>query len=133
MAILTPASIAVGVIGFSIIALLGLLFLGGSLLRRDVGRAAAGNAGTPYSSRRIVEDLRPLQDYVLEFVTATGPSRRLLEFLTRGQPTRLRDEIARAPESAVTGLIIIAVAGLVRMRRGALRLTSSGREIAARI
>ena len=130
---MTPNSIAVGVIIFSILALVGVLSLGGVLLRHDLSRALAANGRRPYPKSRMVEDLRPLQNTVIEFVATTGPSRRLLKLLSAGEPIRLRDEIARAPESAVTGLIIMAVAGFVRLRSGALILTKTGREVAARI
>ena len=130
---MTHEWIAAGIISFGIIAFLGVLFLGGLLLRHDVARAAAGSRqGTPYATSRIIEDLRPLQNTVVEFIAATDPSRRVLEFLSGRQAIRLRDQIARAPERTLAGLIIIAVAGLVRLGRGGLSVTSAGREIAAR-
>ena len=130
---MTPTSIAAGVIIISVLALVGVLFLGGVLLRHDLSRAVAANGDGRCAKSRLLEDLRPLQDAVAEFVAATGPARRLLKLLSGGSGIRLRDEIGRAPESAMTGLIITAVAGLVRLRGGALRLTSSGREVAARL
>ena len=130
---MTAASIAVGVISFWIVGLLGLLFVGGLLLRHDVSRAAAGTARTLGSSSATIENLRPLQDTIAEFIVATASSRRVLEFLSRAPAVRLRDEIVTAPERTVIGLMIIALAGLVRVGRGGLRLTDAGHEMAGRV
>ena len=130
---MTPGFIATAVIICWISGLIGLLFVGGWLVRHDVAGAAAGNSATPYAASRIIGDLRPLQHTVAEFIAADGPSRRLLKFLSSAQATRLRDQVARAPERTVAGLMILAVAGLVRLGRGGFRLTGSGREMAKRI
>ena len=130
---MTVAAIAAGVILFRIISLLGVLFLGGLLLRHDVARVVAANSDRPYAASRIIDDLRPLQDTVAEFIAADGRSRRLLTFVSDGQPTRLRAQMTTAPERTATGLMILAVAGFVRLGPGGFRLTGSGRDIVERI
>ena len=126
---MTALSIAASVISVSIFALTGLLFVGGLLLRHEVDRAA----GTlpPFSGT--INALRPLKHTVFEFIAATEPSRRLLAFLGSSRPLHLRDAIANAPAGSLTGLVIVALTGLVHLRSGHLCLTPSGREAARRI
>ena len=130
---MTALSIAASVISVSIFVLVGLLFLGGLLLRHEVERAAARAAGTLRPFSGTINALRPLKDTIVEFITATESSRSFLAFLGSSRPLHLRDAIANAPAGSLTGLVIIALTGLVRLQSGHLCLTPSGREAARRI
>jgi len=123
-------------IGLYFAGVLLVLFIGGLLVETDLYRASAERRGKYYPQSRILKDLRPIQQTMVEFVAASDPSRALLQRLAGNeQPMPLRkllDNIS-ARETRWTALLVMSVAGLVRFVWRGIRLTDVGREVLARM
>jgi hypothetical protein len=78
-------------IGLYFAGVLLVLFIGGLLVQTDLYRASAERRGKYYPQSRILKDLRPIQQTMVEFVAASDPSRALLQRLAGNeQPMPLR-------------------------------------------
>jgi Transcription elongation factor len=123
-------------IGLYFAGVLLVLFIGGLLVQTDLYRACAERRGKHYPQSRILKDLRPVQQTMVEFVAASDPRRALLQRLAGNeQPMPLRkllDNIS-AGETRWTALLVMRVAGLVRFVWRGIRLTDVGREVLARM
>jgi hypothetical protein len=69
---MTPDFLSVTLVVTSIVAALSVVFLGGWLIRNDRNRAATG------LSACVIEDLRWVQDLVVDFFAQTRPCTQLL-------------------------------------------------------
>ena len=78
---MTVHLIALIIIWFYLLAGVAMLFLGGQLVRHDLNRAAAKPRKAGWPPSRIIEDLRLLQDLVVEFFARSEQSSRLLGVL----------------------------------------------------
>jgi regulator of nucleoside diphosphate kinase len=113
-----------------------VLFIGRLITRTEVYRRWAGKRGKPYPRSRIIEDLRPVQETMIDFVDASPPSRELLQQLAEtDEPIHVRELLAAVSreESSWTALFLIAAAGLVSFGRKGVSLTDVGREVLAQI
>jgi len=121
-------------IGLYFAFVLLVLFIGGLLVQTDLYRASAERRGKYYPQSRILKDLRPIQQTMVEFVAASDPSRALLQRLAGNeQPMPLRkllDNISTG-ETGWTALFVMSAAGLVRFVWRGIRLTGVGREVLA--
>jgi regulator of nucleoside diphosphate kinase len=118
-------------------AALLVLFVAGLLVRSDVHRAARRRAGVVYPRSRTLEDLRPVQDLVVDFFGEARPSRQLLDFLGEYDETtslaELRANLPFGPEKLWTAVVILSAARLIRFGRNGLTLTDAGRAVRARL
>ena len=104
--------------------------------RADLHRRRAAARGKDYPRSRIIEDLRPVQQAVIEFIDASPPSHELLRRLAEAdEPIRVSRLLASvAPiEKSWIALLLIAVAGLVSFGRNGVLSSDLGREILARM
>jgi regulator of nucleoside diphosphate kinase len=132
---MTPEIIALIVVVLYAVAGLAVLVLGGQLIRYDLARGSTEGRNSPRNPFRLVEDLRPLQNLVVEFFARSRYFSRLLGILTRNEK---RPSMGRSGGVSLTHLawpaaFIMAVTGLVRFRRRGLVLTGIGREVQQRI
>ncbi|HJT82563.1 MAG TPA: GreA/GreB family elongation factor [Chthoniobacterales bacterium] len=126
-----------------------ILFVGGLLVRADVHRAADARRGRNYPRSHTLEDLRGIQNLMIDFIAKSRPSRRLLGYLTgNDKPVRvmalvryLRNASSNADsgitpfagEKIWTALIIMAVSGLIRFGRRGISLSPVGHEVQRRL
>ncbi len=145
---MTVDLIALIIMGFYLLAGLAMLFLGGQLVRHDLNRAAAKLRKAGWPPSRIIEDLRPVQDIVVEFFARSEQSSRLLGVLDQHKrplsvntileevqlQTNLRKN-SNPPslQLAWAALFIMRLAGLVRFSRRGVVLGDAGREVQRRI
>jgi regulator of nucleoside diphosphate kinase len=102
-----------------------ILFIGGLLVRTDMDRALAESRGTFYPRSRLLEDLRPVQTVMFEFIAESAHCREFVQ--------RLPDSGKPRVEMKWTALFIMGVAGLLRFSSRGVMLTDLGREILMRI
>lgn len=124
------------VLGMYLAGVLLVLFVGRLIIRTDLYRRWAEKRGKHYPRSRIIEDLRPVQQTMIEFIDASPPSRELLQRLAEtNEPIRVRKLLAGVPreKSRWTALFLITAAGLVSFGRQGVLLTDVGREVLARI
>jgi hypothetical protein len=113
-----------------------ILFVGGRLLRTDICRAVAESRGTSYPRSRLLEDLRPVQATMMEFIAESPRSREIMQvFASSEVPIPLRRLWGSTPavEASWTALFIMGVAGLVEVGSRGVILTSVGHEVLVRI
>jgi regulator of nucleoside diphosphate kinase len=144
---MAPEFIAFIQLALYLLASLAVLFLGGRLVRYDLRRSETED-GKPLRRRsRLIDDLRPLQDTVVEFIAHSEYAPQILGALARkdvplslksiAQKIRLaskrshKSDLLLAVGLAVIGLM--RVAGLIRLGRRGIVLTDIGREIEQRI
>ena len=123
-------------LGLYLAGVLLVLFIGQLITRTDLYRRWAGKRGKHYPRSRIIDDLRPVQEMMIDFIDASPSSRELLQRLAEtNESIRLRKLLAGVPreESSWTALFLIAAAGLVSFGRQGVLLTDVGREVLARI
>lgn len=127
------AVILIGLFGVS----LSILLVGGLLVRADVHRAALLSAGATYPRSRLLDDLRPVQDLVVDFVAKSDPSRQLLDFLGEhphpASVRELRANLPFGPERVWTAIFISSIVGLIRFGRNGVTLTDAGRAVRAQL
>lgn len=131
----------ISTIAFILIAALGagslVLVVGGLLVRSDIHRAALPRSGRLYPPFRVLHDLRPVQDLVVDFVAASLPSSELLDFLaTQTNPVsiiQLRANLPFRAEKLWTAVFITGVAGLIRFGRDGVTITGAGWAVRARL
>ncbi len=129
----------ISTIAFILIAVFGValltLFAGGLMIRSDAHRAALRNAGAAYRPSRVLEDLRPVRDLVVDFVAESYPSRKLLDFLgEHPEPASIIELRASLPfraERLWTAVLFTSVAGLIRFGRDGITLTDAGHAVRA--
>lgn len=145
---MTPEFVAFILVALYLLASLAVLFLGGRLVRYDLSRSETEN-GKPLRKRsRLIEDLRPLQDTVVEFIAHSEYAPQILGALARkdvplslksiAQKIRLASKRSHKSDLLLLpiGLAVIGlmrVAGLIRLGRRGIVLTPIGREIEQRI
>ncbi len=114
---------------------LAVLFLGGRLIRYDLARSYTETSNSPPKPSRLVEDLRPVKNLVVEFFAHSRYFSRLLNILARKQKPRRtrRNGGVSVTQIAWPAAVIMAVTGLVRFHRRGLVLTDIGREVQQRI
>ena len=124
------------VLGLYLAGVLLVLFVGRLIIRTDLYRRWAEKRGKHYPRSRIIEDLRPVQQTMIEFIDASPPSRKLLQRLAEtDEPIPLRKLLASVPagESSWLALFLIAAAGLISFGRQGILVTEAGREVLARL
>ena len=124
------------VLGLYLAGVLLVLFVGRLIIRTDLYRRWAEKRGKHYPRSRIIEDLRPVQQTMIEFIDASPPSRELLQRLAEtDEPIPVRNLLASVPagESSWLALFLIAAAGLISFGRQGILVTDAGREVLARL
>ncbi len=145
---MTVHLIALIIVGLYLLAGVAMLFLGGQLVRNDLNRAAAKRRKAGWPPSRIIEDLRPVQDLVVEFFTRSEQSSRLLGVLDQQkgplsvnailEKVRMQTDLRQSsnppsPQLAWAARFIMPLAGLVRFSRRGVVLTEVGREVQRRM
>ena len=121
------------VIGLYLAGVTLVLFIGGLLVQADLYRAGAQQRGKHYPRSRIIQDLRHIQQTMVDFVAASDPSRALLQRLAGNeQPMPLRKLLGNV-SARWTALFAMGAAGIVRFGWQGIRLTDVGREVLARM
>jgi regulator of nucleoside diphosphate kinase len=124
------------VLGLYLAGVLLVLFVGRLIIGTDFYRRWAEKRGKHYPRSRIIEDLRPVQQTMIEFIDASPPSRELLQRLAEtDEPIPVRNLLASVPagESSWLALFLIAAAGLISFGRQGILVTDAGREVLARL
>jgi regulator of nucleoside diphosphate kinase len=119
-----------------VVGVLLVLFVGRLIIRTHLYRRWAEKRGKHYPRSRVIEDLRPVQQTMIEFIDASPPSRELLQRLAEtNEPIPVRKLLASVPagESSWLALFLIAAAGLISFGRQGLLVTEAGREVLARL
>ena len=124
------------ILGLYLAGVLLVLFVGRLIIRTDLYRRWAEKRGKHYPRSRVIEDLQPVQQTMIEFIDASPPSRELLQRLGEtNEPIPVRKLLASVPagESSWLALFLIAAAGLISFGRQGLLVTEAGREVLARL
>jgi len=124
------------VLGLYLAGVLAVLFVGRLIIRTHLYRRWAEKRGKHYPRSRVIEDLRPVQQTMIEFIDASPPSRELLQRLAEtNEPIPVRKLLASVPagESSWLALFLIAAAGLISFGRQGILVTEAGREVLARL
>jgi regulator of nucleoside diphosphate kinase len=139
---MTPEFMAFVVIAFCLLASAGLLFLGGWLIRHELSRDPTARTS------RILEDLRPLQDLIVDLFARAEQCTRLLSVLVAHRhpltlAAALRKATSRAQpdnngDTSPSGiewveLWMMRLAGLVSFNKQGVLVTDVGREVYRRI
>ena len=129
-----PEVLALTLVVTSIVAALAILFSGGWLIRNDRNPDATG------LSARLSEDLRWVQEILVEFVAQTRPCTQLLRILTERLTPVTADELAQEVNADTRSLPlgwaalgIMWLGGLVSFTRDGVLATDVGREVYQRI
>jgi regulator of nucleoside diphosphate kinase len=124
------------VLGLYLVGVLLVILVSRVITRTDLYRRWTEKRGKHYPRSRVIEDLRPVQETMIEFIDASPPSRGLLQRLADADapiPVRKLLRTVPAGEGSWTALFLIAVAGLVRFGPQGVLITDLGREILARM
>lgn len=131
---MAPELLALTLVVTSIVAALALLSVGGWLIRNDRNHRA--NRLTA----RLIEDLRWVQDVVVEFFGRARPCTQLLSILARRQSPVLPKELMQKVGSDIqphivewAALGIMRLGGLVRFTRDGVLVTDVGHEVYQRM
>ena len=139
-------------LGLTVVAAVGIvlwavLFIGGKLIETSLARRRAFASGGRHMSSRILRDLEPIEDLLVDFVGHSPDLARVLAFLTatkepksfarivheirigRARPSEMRI----AANSVATALSILFVSGLIRLTRSGFVATDVGCEVHQRI
>jgi regulator of nucleoside diphosphate kinase len=139
-------------LGLSVVAAIGVvlwavLFIGGKLIETSLARRRAFVLGGRHMPSRILRDLEPIEDLVVDFVGHSPDLARVLAILTatkepksfarivheirigRAGPSEMRI----AANSVATALSILFVSGLIRLTRSGFVATDVGCEVHQRI
>lgn len=119
-------------LGLYLAGVLLVLFVGRLIIRTDLYRRWTEKRGKHYRRSRIIEELRPVQQTMIDFIDASPLSRELLQRLAEtDEPIPVRKLLANttASEKSWIALFIISLAGLVRFGREGALITSAGREV----
>ena len=139
---MTPESMALIILALSIVGAAGLLLFGGWLIRHDLPR----NQKTPMP--RLTQDLRALQNLVVDYFARTEPSARLLSALAAHPHPLPISAVFRWAQIATgqtdsgnlahsasewVALAMMRLAGLIEIKKRAVSLTDVGREVHRRM
>ncbi len=145
---MTPEIIALILVTSWAVAGVAVLFFGGRLIRYDSELDRTEDTSSSRKPSRLMEDLRPFQNLVVEFFGHSEYVTRVLNVLARHEePLKMKTLVQEAHLSAEPhqkgavalthvawpAACILAATGLVRLRRGGLVLTDIGREVQRRI
>ena len=139
-------------LGLTVVAAVGIvlwavLFIGGKLIETSLARRRAFASGGRHMSSRILRDLEPIEDLLVDFVGHSPDLARVLAFLTATKEPKsfarivheIRIDRARPSEmriaanSVATALSILFVSGLIRLTRSGFVATDVGCEVHQRI
>jgi len=139
-------------LGLAVVAAMGIalwafLFIGGKLINISLARRRAFALGGRHMPSRILRDIEPIEDVVVDFVGYSPDLARVLAVLTAtNQPKsfarivheirigRARPiEIRIAANSVATALSILFLSGLIRLTRSGFVATDVGCEVHQRI
>ena len=139
-------------LGLSVVAAIGVvlwavLFIGGKLIDTSLARRRAFVLGGRHMPSRILRDLEPIEDLLVDFVGHSPDLARVLAFLTATKEPKsfarivheIRIDRARPSEmriaanSVATALSILFVSGLIRLTRSGFVATDVGCEVHQRI
>ena len=138
-------------LGLTVVAAIGVvlwavLFIGGRLIDTSLARRRAFALGGRHMPSRILRDLKPVEDVVVDFVRHSRDLADVLAVLTATKPKSFgkivdeiqigrgrRTEAAIAAYSAATALSILFVSGLTWLTRNGFVATEVGREVQRRI
>lgn len=129
------------------VALCALLIVAGGLIHTNLRRRKAVAAGGPDFPSRILDDMRPVEDLLVDFVRHTPGMTHLLAVLaalhSRVSFARLVHEIRIGSNGSADlktavnlvgpTLFILGLAGLIRITAGGFAITEVGREVLRRI
>ena len=129
------------------IAFCALLVVAGGLIHTSVKRTKAVAEGGPNAPSRLLDDLRPIENLLVEFVKHSQELASLLVILPSCESpasfARLVHEIRLAKSgsadpkmiASLVGplLLILGLAGLIRIKDGRFVVTEAGREVQKRI
>jgi hypothetical protein len=139
---MSPEAAAFIVLGLCVLAGAGLLMLGGWLVGYDLSRKPGARTS------RLMEDLRPVEDLMVDFFAHSGACVRLLNYLVANPQPLPRIAALRNTDpgtgrgdsgdgtlstSQWVGLLMMRLAGLVRFSKQGVRVTDVGREVHRRI
>ena len=139
-------------LGLTVVAAIGIvlwafLFIGGKLIETSLARRRAFALGGRHMPSRILRDLEPIEDVVVDFVEHSPDLAGVLAVLTAtNQPKSFArivheirigcarpTEIRIAANSVATALSILFAAGLIRLTRNGFVATDVGCEVHRRI
>ena len=139
-------------LGLTVVAAIGIvlwafLFIGGKLIETSLARRRAFALGGRHMPSRILRDLEPIEDVVVDFVGHSPDLAGVLAVLTAtNQPKSFArivheirigcarpTEIRIAANSVATALSILFVSGLIRLTRSGFVATDVGCEVHRRI
>ena len=129
------------------IVLWAFLFVGGKLIETSLARRRAFALGGRHMPSRILRDLEPIEDVIVDFVEHSPDLAGVLAVLTAtNQPKSFArvvheirigcarpTEIRIAANSVATALSILFVSGLIRLTRSGFVTTDVGSEVHRRI
>jgi regulator of nucleoside diphosphate kinase len=122
------------VLGLYTAGALLIILIGRLLMRTGVHRRGAAERRTNYPISRVTEDLRPVQQTMIDFIDAFPSSRELLRRLAQtNEPIPVGTLVANIPanEGNWTALLLISLAGLVTLKPQGALMTCVGREFLA--
>jgi regulator of nucleoside diphosphate kinase len=139
--------LALFVVAAIYVFLWAVLFIGGKLIETSLARRRAFALGGRHMPSRILRDLEPIEDVVVDFVGHTPDLAGVLAVLTAtNQPKSFArivheirigcarpTEIRIAANSVATALSILFVSGLIRLTRSGFVATDVGCEVHRRI
>ena len=113
-----------------------VLMSGRLIMQGDLYRRQAARRGKHYPPSRIIQDLPPIQETMIELIGTSSQSRQLLQRLAKAdEPIAFRKLLAGVPagECSPSALVLMAVAGLICFRRQGVFITELGREVLSRM
>jgi len=130
-----------------IVILCAMLVVAGGLVHTSVKRREAVEAGGPERSSCLLDDLRPIEDLLVDFVNHSAEMRDVLTVLIAADKprsfTRVVHEVRLARPTPIetssaahltaAALSILFIAGLVRLKRSGFIATDAGREVQLRL
>ena len=131
----------------TVFGLCALLIVAGGLVHTSLRRRKAIAAGGRNMPSRILDDLQPVQDLLVDFVRHSPEMHDVLAVLvSTNEPrsfTRVVHDMRLARATSIetnsaahltaVGLSILFIAGLVRMKREGFIATDAGREVQLRL
>jgi len=139
-------------LGLTVVAAIGVvlgavLFIGGKLIETSLMRRRAFALGGRHMPSRILRDLEPVEDLVVDFVSHSPDLATVLGILTvtnqpKSFPQIVQDirircarpaDVPIGPNSAAAALSILFVSGLIRITSNGFVATDVGHEVQRRI
>lgn len=130
-----------------ILILCTMLVVAGGLVHTSLKRRNAIAAGGPERPSRLLDDLRPVEDLLVDFVNYSAEMRDVLAVLVAADKprsfTRVVHEMRLARATPIetssaahltaVALGILFIAGLIRVKRDGFIATEAGREVQLRL